>query len=214
MPFTPTDLSNLRLLVVPTLAKFNKKGRMSDQMLRNRMEIESKMGGVLYQFAKLQKEAAKVNEEFKYSEGYYVLTDGQDMLCAALYCRQAIIARWTPPKQRNRGYATELLRRIGEFWATESTLVPVWVTSYEYMDRSNARAGWVKDEVVNNVSASHPDEAATYDHYPAALAARYKASISPIRLMIAGGVGADFARVIQTRWDSDVAVFNNLRIKV
>jgi hypothetical protein len=213
MPFTPTDLSNLRLLVVPTLAKFNKKGRMSDQMLRNRMEIESKMGGVLYQFAKLQKEAAKVNEDFKYAEGYYILTDGHDMLCAALYCRQAIIARWTPPKQRNRGYATELLRRIGEFWATESTLVPVWVTSYEYMDGSNARAGWVKDEVVNTVPAGS-DEEMTYDHYPAALAARYKASISPLRMMIAEAVGTDFARVIQTRWDSDVAVFNNLRIKV
>jgi len=213
MPFTPTDLSNLRLLVVPTLANFNKKGRMSDQLLRNRMEIESKMGGVLYRFAKIQKEAAKVHDDFKYAEGYYVLTDGQDMLCAALYCKQAIIARWTPPKQRNRGYATELLRRIGEFWATESSLVPVWVTSYEYMDRSNARAGWVKDEVVNSVPEGS-DEAVTYDHYPAALAARYQASISPLPLAAYEAVGEAFSQVIQTRWDSDVAVFNNLRIKM
>lgn len=213
MPFTPTDFSKLRILVVPTVAKFNKKGRMSDQLLRNRMEIESKMGGVLYRFEKLHKDAAKVNDIFKYAEGYYILTDGQDMLCAALYCRQAIIARWTPPKQRNRGYATELLRRVGEFWATQSSLVPVWVTSYEYMDRSNARAGWVKDDVVNAVPEGS-DEAVTYDHYPAALAARYKAAISPLRMMIEEAVGTDFMRVIKTRWDSDVAVFNNLRIKV
>jgi hypothetical protein len=213
MPFTPTDLSNLRLLVVPTLAKFNKKGRMSDQLLRNRMEIESKMNGVLYRFQKLHKDAAKRHDAFKYAEGYYVLTDGQDMLCAALYCKQTIIARWTPPKQRNRGYATELLRLIGEFWATESTLVPVWVTSYEYMDCINARAGWVKDDAVNTVPEGS-DEEVTYDHYPAALAARYKATLSPLYMMTSGAVGDDFARVIQTRWDSDVAVFNNLRIKV
>lgn len=213
MPFTPTDFSKLRILVLPTVAKFNKKGRMSDQLLRNRMEIESKMGGVLYKWEKLHKEASKVDDTFKYAEGYYILTDGQDMLCAALYCRQVIIARWTPPKQRNRGYATELLRRIGEFWATESSLVPVWVTSYEYMDRINARAGWVKDEVVNDVPEGS-DEADNYNHYPAALAARYKAAISPLSTMIEEAVGTDFIRVIKSREDSDVAVFNNLRIKV
>ena len=95
----------------------------------------------------------------------FLLVEGNKLLCSALMAYSSQITfRWTPPALRKQGYATMMLKEIEALWAcTEAR--PLWVSSYDYMEKSNTKAGWVK--------FPFPNEDGTQDWYPPQYLERY-----------------------------------------
>lgn len=98
--------------------------------------------------------------------GLFLLVEGRKILCSAMLCSATQISfRWTPPKHRRKGYASEILRRIGDLWKTLPN-TPIWVASNNYLWKGNAKAGWVSQNL--------PNKDNTQDWYPPWAVERYK----------------------------------------
>jgi hypothetical protein len=73
---------------------------------------------------------------------YLYKKDTTEMLCLGLIAKyQQLSHRYTPPKHRNKGYATELLCRIGYIYSKTNNSA-FWVCSWKRMDTINRRAGF------------------------------------------------------------------------
>jgi hypothetical protein len=97
---------------------------------------------------------------------WYLYTKTNEIVCVGLTVHiQQLTHRWTPPKHRGKGYATELLRRLG--WIYSNTIgCPFWVCSYNRMDTINRRAGFEP--------FTHPNRDGTQDYtLPGSLWDRY-----------------------------------------
>jgi hypothetical protein len=77
--------------------------------------------------------------------GFFVLTDGKEVLCSVLYDRCKMIMRYTPAQHRRKGYASLLLSRIGDIYASYEHL-PCWIVSIERTWAMNDRIGWSSGE--------------------------------------------------------------------
>lgn len=127
----------MRLIFIPEyFIKQHPRPQVLFNILRSKMAKECGLGSFIYK-------ATKTDKIGQMKMGFLVLTDGTNLLCAAYmaYCR--IVARYTPPSYRKKGYATELLRRAEEMFSAYEDM-PLWVVSYERTINSNLRAGWVK----------------------------------------------------------------------
>lgn len=89
---------------------------------------------------------ALINKEFAHSTGIFILTDKTKVLATALMTMCVSLTwMWTPPEQRNKGYATELLRRIAQFY--EPYKRPVFCPTDPIMEPVAIRAGWQTDKI-------------------------------------------------------------------
>lgn len=97
----------------------------------------------------------------------FFLHEGKQVLSTAFvaWCNQ-VTYRWTPPKHRGKGYATEILRRIQALYAKcPETLL--FVASNPITFNSNRRAGWLPSEGRVNLDGSQdwfpPEKKALYE---------------------------------------------------
>jgi len=96
----------------------------------------------------------------------YLLVEGNTLLSSALITNGSQVTfRWTPPSQRKKGYAQQILLHLEVLWEKCCASRPLWVSSYPYMEKSNAKAGWVK--------FPHPNRDGTQDWTPPQLLDRY-----------------------------------------
>lgn len=73
--------------------------------------------------------------------GWFVLYDDKkNLLCVAFLFQCRINNIWSPKRFRKMGYATELFRRIGEFYKDKK--MPIWCPAYKYIHKTLENAGW------------------------------------------------------------------------
>lgn len=131
-------------------------------ILRSKMAEECGVGVVV-------NKGPFASDEAQMLMGFLVLTDGTDLLCSAYLHGGKIIARYTPPPHRKKGYATELLRKTEEMFRPYDDFA-LWVVSYQRTINSNVRAGWVPMGQATKGVCIEPE----FDYCPPSKVKQYK----------------------------------------
>lgn len=125
------------------------RDKKADSLVRyvlTKMKDECQDGVAGLQAYTLCKEMSTSNKALGECMIVFFLHEGTQVLSTALvtWCNQ-VTYRWTPVKQRGKGYATEILRRIQALYA-QSPETLLFVASNPVTFNSNKRAGWIPSE--------------------------------------------------------------------
>lgn len=157
---------NLQVLNI-NLANLDKKSKDKFVLLLNRTMKEcNDTDGVLW--------TALDDKESQWRYGFFVLTDGREVLCSVFYDRCKLIMRYTPPQHRRKGYASALLSRIGDLYATYEHL-PCWIVSSKHTWAMNDRIGWNRGE---RYESEHKQGEYELDFVPSSCLAHYRKYIA------------------------------------
>ena len=172
-------MNSLQLTYVNLNYFHSKKTTALLNLIAEKMEKECGLGeGYLYDLMLLCKneKVAKASGTFSHTHGFFLLHDGKELLCASYLNWTRIITRWTPPKHRGKGYAGDILRGIEQcILLLPTTVLPLWVCSYERMNTINARVGWEMNPDINTANGCGDVSTTdgTHDWYPPSMRERY-----------------------------------------
>ena len=172
------------------------RDKKADALVRyvfKKMNDECKDGGSGLNSYDFAKEHSTINKAYGQSMIVFFLHEGTQVLSTAFvaWCNQ-VTYRWTPPKHRGKGYATEILRRIQALYATcPETLL--FVASLPLTFNSNKRAGWLPSD-----GRMNPD--GTQDWVPPEKMALYKRRLEHQDAGECSNISDVFCRINQSDW--------------